>query len=1014
MTLRERWAALSRRRRRTLIAAFVVGLYGLVGFVVIPAVLRAKVPALLAEMLGRPVTIDKIRLNPFALTLGVNGFRIDDTDGQPFVTLGALYVNLQSSSLFRRAVTLEEIRLTAPQIRLRRLADGKPAFADILERLAAESEEEAEEPAGEPFPLILRHARIERGRITFRDESRRTPFEEEISPIDIALDDFTTRSVEGAADSPYSFSATTANGATLTWEGTLSVLPVRSRGEVRLVNFRSRTPWRYLRDDLRFEITSGWADVSAKYDFDASTAEPALRVSDAALALHGITLFEEGAASPLITLPSLTVTGGSLDLQKRAVEITSVTSNGARVRSLREADGRLHMQKVFARLESEDAAASKASVDAPAASSAGATTQNTADPSPWNVTIASIDISDYGVAFEDRTTTVPAKLSFAPIALRVTGLATAGAEPAAVDLSIGLEREGRLAVVGKVSPRDVSADLAVKLERFALPLVQPYLDTTSGTTLRQGDLSVDLAVRHRGSGDAATTSCEGRVDLAGLDVGTRSGADVLRLDTLALEGLSANLAPLDVKIAKIDVRRPSLRFDRRKDGATNFAEAATRPGTVAAPAADPAANAASPEIAPVESAASARPSVVIDRVEIADGAMTVVDAGAEPAFTLNVTDLAATVAGVTLDPSARVTVDVKAKIERTSTLAVNAIASPMAETIDGKVKIALAGLDTAVFSPYSGRYIGQNIARGKLDLDLDYAVTRSELTADNKVRLDGFALGSRVESPDAVDLPVGLAIALLKDTRGRIKLDVPVSGQLDDPGFKLSGVILDTLKNLILKAATAPFALIGGLVGGGDELGYVAFAPGSVELADSERAKLAQLARGLAERPALRVEVPGAASPALDGPALRELALESLLKSLRFEEIRGKSSAPADASGVELDDGLRERLIAEAYASHLKQRVKDLRAQAPETDPDGNEIDARDWVRNEMQRRLLESMPAGEAEIGDLARRRAGAIVEALLGEGAVAPERVSTVAPRVDAPADGPSVKTELVLTAG
>jgi hypothetical protein len=732
------------------------------------------------------------------------------------------------------------------------------------------------------------------------------------------------------------------------------------------------------------------------------------------LSLHGITLFEEGATGPLITLPIFEVSGGALDLQEKTVTIASVTSRGVRARSLRESDGRFHLEKVFARREREASVATATAPSPPSPAPASSVAQDATAPSPWRVTIESIDISDYGVAFEDRTTTTPAKLTFAPIALRVTDLATAGTEPAAVDLSIGLEREGRLTVTGTVSPHDASADVAVKLAAFALPLVQPYVDTASGATLRQGELSVDLSVQHRSGNDGATTRCEGRIDLTGLDVGTRSGADVVRLEALAVEGLSAGLSPVDVKVAKIDLRRPSLRFEKRSDGTTNVAEAAAAPGPVSTPTTNPVADTPPPQPAPTDTEVAVRPTIAIARIEIADGALTVVDTSAQPGFTLNVTDLAATVDDVALDPSARVTVDVKAKIERTSTLAVNAIASPMAETIDGKVKIALAGLDTAVFSPYSGRYIGQNIARGKLDLDLDYAVARSELTADNKVRLDGFTLGSRVESPDAVDLPVGLAIALLKDTRGRIKLNVPVSGQLDDPGFKLSGVILDTLKNLILKAATAPFALIGGLVGGGDELGYVAFAPGRAELADSERAKLAQLARGLAERPALRVEVPGAASPAADGPALRELALENLLKSMRFEEIRGKSSAPADASGIELDDDLRERLIAEAYASRLKQRVKDLRAQAPETDADGNEIDARDWARNEMRRRLLESMPAGDAEIGDLARRRAETIVDALLGEGGVAPERVSTVAPRVDAAGDGADVRTELVLTAG
>ena len=991
-----------------------MGLYALTGFVVIPAVLSSKAPGVLSETLGRPVTIEKIRLNPFSLTLGVSGFRIDDTDGRPFVALGELFVNVQSSSIFRRALILEEVRLTAPHIRLRLLPDGRPSFADIQERLAADQQQEQEPaPPREPFPLVIRHARIERGEVAIRDESRPTPFEEEISPIDIALDDFKTRA-DDSADSPYSFSATTETGATLTWQGTLSVLPLRSQGEVQLVNFRSRTPWRYLRDDLQYEITSGWADVSAKYAFDATGPEPALHISDAALSLQGITLFEEGAPGPLLTLPRFAISGGAVDLQKRTVTIASVTSHGARGRALREADGRMHAEKVFAR-RSRAAAAATATTPPPPTAPAGAATNDAAPSPPWSVTIDTIDISDYGVTFEDRSTPTPAKLEIAPVSLRVTKLSTTGTDPAEVDLSVGFERGGRLTVTGTASPHDISADLAVKLAGFALPLVQPYVEAASGATLRQGALSVDLQVHHRSAGEAATTSCDGRIDLAGLDVGTRSGADVIRLEALAVEGLSVELSPLELEIAKIGLSRPILRFERRLDGTTNFSEAAVAAPAAATSAAQPAADAVPAEPPPAAATpAASPPQVRIDRIEVTDGAVTVADAGATPAFALNVTDLAASVDDVALDPSARVTVDVKAKIERTSSLAVHAVATPMADPIEGTLKLDLAGLDTAAFSPYSGRYIGQQIARGKLDLDLDYAIERSKLKAENKVRIDGFTLGKRVESPDATDLPVGLAIALLKDTRGRIKLDVPVSGRLDDPGFRLSGVILDTLKNLILKAATAPFALIGGLVGGGDDLGYVAFVPGHADLTDAERTKLSQLARGLAERPGLAVEVPGAASPVLDGPALREIALESLLKSMRFEEIRGKSSAPADASGVELDADLRERLIAEAYPSRLKQRVKDLRAEAPATDASGAEIDVREWTRGEMRRRLLESMPAGEAEVTDLARRRADAIVDALLKENGVAPERVSTVAPNVDAPGDGPDVKTTLVLTAG
>jgi uncharacterized protein involved in outer membrane biogenesis len=188
MPLRQRWAASSRGRRRALIAAAVVGLYSLAGFVLIPAALRAKAPAMLAETLGRPVTIERIRLNPFALTLAVSGFRIDDTDGEPLLGFGGLFINVRSSSLFRRVLVLDEIRLTAPTVRLRRLPDGEFSFADIRERLAADSEPVDAPAPSEPFPLVVAHARIERGRVIFRDESRPTPFEEDISPSDISLD----------------------------------------------------------------------------------------------------------------------------------------------------------------------------------------------------------------------------------------------------------------------------------------------------------------------------------------------------------------------------------------------------------------------------------------------------------------------------------------------------------------------------------------------------------------------------------------------------------------------------------------------------------------------------------------------------------------------------------------------------------------------------------------------------------------------------------------------------------
>jgi hypothetical protein len=352
------------------------------------------------------------------------------------------------------------------------------------------------------------------------------------------------------------------------------------------------------------------------------------------------------------------------------------------------------------------------------------------------------------------------------------------------------------------------------------------------------------------------------------------------------------------------------------------------------------------------------------------------------------------------------------KVARTGTLQVDANLLPLAEQADGKLRFVLKNMDVTGFSPYSGKFVGKELAKGKLGLDLAYEVTHAKLTAENKIGLDALTLGKPVESADATDLPVGLALALLRDTSGRIALDVPVSGRIDDPEFRVGKVVLQTLRNLILKAATAPFALLGGLVGaGGDELGRVAFEPGRAEVSEAETAKLDTLAKALAERPTLSLEVSGATATDLDTPALGELSLEARLKTLRFDEIRKRSDAPASATDVVLDEKHYERLLVEAYESTSGRRVRDLRREAPTTAEGEPELDLDLWVSSEMKRRLIAAAAVGDAELTDLATRRADAIVRALVEIAKLPSERVFVTAPNGAASTESETVLVELKL---
>ena len=174
-------------------------------------------------------------------------------------------------------------------------------------------------------------------------------------------------------------------------------------------------------------------------------------------------------------------------------------------------------------------------------------------------------------------------------------------------------------------------------------------------------------------------------------------------------------------------------------------------------------------------------------------------------------------------------------------------------------------------------------------------------------------LGPKNNSPDATSLPVKLAIALLKDRSGRIKLDVPVVGRLDDPKFQIAPIIWHVVVNIMIKAATSPFSLLGSMFGGGEELSFVAFQPGLATIPDTETNKLETLTKALDERPELTMEINGSVDPSQDRAPLARMKLDQQLKSLWVKQLTdaGQPAVPIDE--VQLQPADRERMIQKNY-----------------------------------------------------------------------------------------------------
>src|SRR5581483_1398681 len=222
----------------------------------------------------------------------------------------------------------------------------------------------------------------------------------------------------------------------------------------------------------------------------------------------------------------------------------------------------------------------------------------------------------------------------------------------------------------------------------------------------------------------------------------------------------------------------------------------------------------------------------------------------------NMVDLGGSVGGLSSDPNSRAAVDLHGQVNEAPLTIAGAI-NPLKGDLSLDIQAKVTGMELAPLSPYSGRYVGYGIEKGKLSFEVAYQIEQRKLTAQNRLILDQLTFGDKVDSPQATHLPVQFAIALLRDRNGVIDINLPIGGSLDDPDFSVGGIVLNVIVNTISKAVTAPFALLGNMFGGGKELSTVPFDAGSHAVNSETEERLKAMAKALTERPALKLEVTG-------------------------------------------------------------------------------------------------------------------------------------------------------------
>ena len=308
-----------------------------------------------------------------------------------------------------------------------------------------------------------------------------------------------------------------------------------------------------------------------------------------------------------------------------------------------------------------------------------------------------------------------------------------------------------------------------------------------------------------------------------------NGDDFIKFKSLFMNSLSAGYNPLFVRIKDIALADLYARIIVNEDGTLNVKN-------VAKPETAEQEEAAEPKSAPPKKEEEAQPeekkeylgdilakNIEINRITLQNGTIVFDDRKIKPNFSSTLTELTGRVTGVTSITTKPADVDIRGKIGRQIPMEITGKVYPFKDNLFVDLKASLRDFNLSPLTPYSGTYAGYKIEKGSLSFDLKYLISGMKLDAENKVVIDQLTLGDRVESPQATKLPVGLAITLLRDNEGKINLDIPLTGRIDDPEFSVWRIVVQVIVNILTKVATAPFALLGSLFGGGEELSYIEF-----------------------------------------------------------------------------------------------------------------------------------------------------------------------------------------------
>jgi uncharacterized protein involved in outer membrane biogenesis len=951
---------MSRNKKIAIAAALTLILYSLTGFLAFPYLIQKMLPEKLSLVLKRPVMIREVKFNPYTLTLSMEGFSVaEKSSSKTFLFFNRLLVNVQWSSLFQLALVVKEVSLDGPMIHISRISDQVFNFSDLLEK---PDHQQPAPPAKQTVPPLLfsiSNIQIIGGNIEVEDQvAKKTHNISNLSfslPFISNFEKYHETHTKPGLNVRINDTQLTAHAAIKPFTDSMET---QLNLDIKGIDLHQY--FGYVPVDLGFFLTKGLLDIRSNIVYTQQPDKPMFLKISGIIALSDLELVDMDK-KPLIKLAKLDLELAPSKVLEKEILLKKIAVTKPEINIERDASGSINLLTL--------APPSVPSVDPEKPPEP----KESAQPSDLlRLFVDHLSVNEAWVRLKDldvneairKADQKPVETILGPTKLDITHFSTLPDQKMDFRIHTQLNGKGDIEADGElgISPISVNGQFAIK--NLVFTWIEPYLQDIVRLAITSGRFSssgkVTVKTDEKKEFQAALT-CNASVE----DLKTEDkikGESLLQLDGLFLNQVDVSYHPTRVTTGEIRIQGLTSQMIVHENGELNLKQimvSKTSPGPKS-----------SAKTAEQPSDSPAMP-ITINQVALKDIHVRFLDKQIQPDFSSNIKLSEGTIAGLTSENFQKADVSIHGKIDDYAPIEITGKINPLQDTLFADMEFRLQDMELSPLTPYSGKFIGKAIEKGKLSLDLKYKIEKNTLSAEDKVLFDQLTMGKDMESPDSLNLPVNLAISILKDRKGQIHLDIPVSGRLDDPEFSLKGVILQTIVNIMEKTAASPFTMISGIAGGGEDLQFIEFLPGDSEVHDPSRLKLDSIITVLYERPGLKLEMTGYVDDQQDREELKDRMLDQKIKTRKRMALIQDGLSPAPVEQIQVN--------ADEYQVYLKQ------VYATEISSSSSEK----MSLENMKTQIRNSLVVNDSELRLLALNRAKAVKAYILKDKRIEPGRL-------------------------